>query len=626
MADVLRAKNLTVSSAGGIAVLRDISFAVARGKIIGLVGESGAGKSMLGRVIAANLPGGFRVTGGSLDFGGADLTRITGEARRQLLGREIAFIPQEPLTSLNPVLTIGQQFSEHLARIGGLPRSAFREHIVQALADVRLRNPEDLLQRYPFQLSGGMCQRVLIAMAFAAKPALVIADEPTTALDVSTQATVVQIMRRLQREQGTAMVFITHDLRLAARVCNRIAVLYAGEVIEEGPAGEVLEAPRHPYTRVLKAANPVLSGPRHRLRTLPDQMPTVEAFARLPGCRFATRCPVADPACAAAIPTLREIAPAHFVRCSDACGEKAAALVEAEPILVPPAADKGSEPVLVLEGLSKHYPGKADWLGRRKPGTDAVKNVGLTVRRGEFIGIVGESGSGKSTLARLIAGLETPTDGRILVAGEDVTRADSKARALRLETLQMVFQDPQSALNPRRSIDHIVTQAMEPAGASRAERLERARSLLAETKLSGELLERYPAQLSGGQKQRVNIARALCVTPHLLIADEIVSGLDVSVQAQILNLLLDLRAARDLSLVLISHDLAVVRYLCSRVVIMHHGVVVEEGEVDRVFGDPQHPYTRQLIAAVPPDDLDTPWPAPVAVEPDNAEGLERASI
>jgi peptide/nickel transport system ATP-binding protein len=370
-----------------------------------------------------------------------------------------------------------------------------------------------------------------------------------------------------------------------------------------------MEAPRHPYTRSLKASNPPLTGPIRRLASLPDQMPGLGGFRDLAGCRFAPRCPVADPACAAGAPEPLDLGGGHWVRCSPGCLRDGP---DSKPPLLPPraAAPRGA-PILAVENVSKHYPGRRNWYGRRGRGVDAVQGATFSVDAGEFVGIVGESGSGKSTLARLVTGLETPTTGRIVVDDLDVTAGDARAREARLELLQMIFQDPQSALNPRRSIGRLVTQPMEAARRSRtaADRRTRALELLAETGLPPELVDRFPAQLSGGQKQRVNIARALCVTPRLLVADEIVSGLDVSVQAQILNLLLDLREELGIALVLISHDLAVVRYLCSRVLVMRHGEVVETGLVEDVFNAPQHPYTRMLLDSVPPDDLDRPWPA-----------------
>jgi oligopeptide/dipeptide ABC transporter ATP-binding protein len=618
---ILRAHGLTVSAASGgrsIEVLRDIDFEIQPGKVLGLVGESGAGKSMIGRVMAQSLPQGFAATGGSLIFsqpGGepVDLMTMARPDLGRLLGDRIAFIPQEPLTALNPLLTVGAQFGEHLARLG-MPSSTRRERMIAALDEVRLQSPETVLERYPFQLSGGMCQRVLIAMAFVSKPLLVMADEPTTALDVSTQATIVGIMRRLQRDHGTALLFITHDLRLAAHICDDILVLYAGEVVEHGPARSISKTPRHPYTRALQAANPPLDGPLTRLATLPDQMPGFASLADLKNCRFSPRCPTRQTGCLAERPVLRQIDDGHFIRCAPACAAAAAATPALPRAALPPAA---GAPVLVVDEVTKRYAGRGDWLGRRGGGVDAVTRASLSVRPGEFVGVVGESGSGKSTLARLIMGLEAPSSGRVLVDGRDVTVNSNAARSIRLGALQMVFQDPQSALNPRRPVERLVTQTMEAKGshATAAERIARARQLLSETGLPPDLIDRYPAQLSGGQKQRVNIARALCVTPRLLLADEIVSGLDVSVQAQILNLLLDLREARGIALVFISHDLAVVRYLCSRILVMRHGLVVEQGETEAIFASPGHPYTRALLAATPPDDLDSLWP------PDSA-GLE----
>ncbi|WP_342358984.1 ABC transporter ATP-binding protein [Terrarubrum flagellatum] len=607
---VLTAEGLTVSATMGeksVEALRNIDMALAKGQVLGLVGESGAGKSMIGRVIAHNLPSTFSVTRGSLRFGDQDLLSATGAQRLRLLGDRIAFIPQEPLTALNPVLTIAQQFGEHLARLG-VAFGERRSRIIAMLREVRLRDPDALLDQYPFQLSGGMCQRVLIAMAFASRPALIIADEPTTALDVSTQVHIVQIIRGMQRDYGTAMLFITHDLRLASHVCDDIMVLYAGDVVERGPGREITDRPRHPYTRALIAANPPLTGPVQRLRALPDQMPGLAGFADLPGCRFAPRCPTRDPLCASAVPDMQAIGDRRWVRCAPGCLSDVAIVDDTLTSAPPPL--PSSTPILKLENVSKHYPAARKILRKSPAGVHAVRPVDLEIRPGEFVGVVGESGSGKSTLARMVMGLTAPSNGRILIEGEDVTSDNASAHALRIDALQIVFQDPQSALNPRRTVFNLVTQPMEAAtrASARSERNERARALATETGLASELLNRYPSQLSGGQKQRVNIARALCVTPRLLVADEIVSGLDVSVQAQILNLLLDIREKRGIGLLFISHDLAVVRYLCSRVLVMQNGFVVEHGPTGEVFERPQHPYTQSLLAAVPPDDAGRTWP------------------
>jgi peptide/nickel transport system ATP-binding protein len=606
---LLEARGLTLGvkiGASEVPVLRDVSFALEAGKMLGLVGESGAGKTMIGRIVGQSLPHGFRVTAGSLGFRGTDLLNLAPDRHRALLGDRIAFVPQEPLSALNPVLTIGQQFAEHLRRLG-IKRGERRARAAALLAEVRLPDPAGLLRLYPFQLSGGMCQRVLLALAFASDPELIVADEPTTALDVSTQAHIVTLLRRLQASRRTGIVFITHDLRLAAHLCDEIIVLYAGDVVERGPAKEVFRAPRHPYTSALQRANPPLGGPRHGLPSLPEHMPGLAAFAGMPGCRFAPRCPVADPACRDAPPRLRAIAAGHFVRCSPGClgGHAAEAAL---PPAIPAPATAAAPPILRLTGVSKIFRGPR-FLLRRGRGVAAVRAASLAVAPGEFVGVVGESGSGKSTLARLVMGLETPSAGRIELAGHEMAHAGADWAA-RLRTVQMIFQDPQSALNPRRPVASLATQALEASlhAQPRAARHTRARALLRETGLPEELAPRFPPQLSGGQRQRVNIARALCTTPPLIVADEIVSGLDVLVQAQILNLLLRLRETHGIALLFISHDLSVVRYLCSRVVVMHRGEIVEDGATEEVFAAPRHTYTRLLLAAVPPDALDKPWP------------------
>ncbi len=597
---VLSLRDVTVTARLGgteVDLLRRVSFELEAGRVLGVVGESGAGKSMLGRLIARLLPEGFRVTTGTMRFDGADLLALPPEATRALLGRRIAFIPQEPAAALDPVRSIGWQWRQHLARIG-VPRSDRHARSLAALDEVGLRDPAGVLRRYPHQLSGGECQRVLIALAFASSPALLVADEPTTALDVTTQATIIALLRRMQAAHGTAVLFITHDLRLARTVCDDALVLYAGDPVERGPAGTLFATAAHPYTRALLAANPRLTGPRTVLLPLPDTMPGPLAFAAAPGCRFASRCPVADPACVAMRPAWRRVGPGHEVTCSPGCAVEAAA---SRPLLLSSTPAAGAA-VLRVTGLGKTYPGR--WGGRP---TVALQPIDLAVAPGEILGVVGESGSGKSTLARLLVGLERPTSGRILLDGADITRThDARRRA----ALQMVFQNPQSALNPRRTVADLLTQALETTGATQAARRARAAELLRATGLSPELAGRYPFQLSGGQRQRVNIARALCTAPRILLADEIVSGLDVSVQAQLLNLLLQLRSELGLAIVLISHDLSVVRYLCDRVLVLQRGALMESADAADLFARPASAYTRTLLESCPPDPLPLPEGVP----------------
>ena len=588
----LREVTVTARIAGqDIDLLRRVSLDIKAGRVLGVVGESGAGKSMLGRLVARLLPDGFRVSRGTMLFEGADLLALPADEARDLLGRRIAFIPQEPGAALDPVRSIGWQWDQHLARLG-VVRGQRQERALAALTEVGLRDPAGVLQRFPHQLSGGECQRVLIALAFSSEPALVVADEPTTALDVTTQATIVTLLRRMQAAHGTAVLFITHDLRLAREVCDDAIVMYAGDPVERGPAAALFAEPAHPYARALLAANPRLTGPRLALRPLPDMMAGPLAFAATPGCRFAGRCPVADPACASSVPTWRSVGERHDVACSPAC----ALGVAGGAATLLPAPPARSAPILRVRGLGKTFGG--GWW--RKPFT-ALEPLDLEIAPGEIVGVVGESGSGKSTLARLLVGLERPTVGSMALDGVDVTLATTANDVRRRQAMQMVFQNPQSALNPRRTVMELVTQSMEVAGAGMAERQVRAAELLRSTGLSPELGNRFPFQLSGGQRQRVNIARALCAVPRILLADEIVSGLDVSVQAQLLNLLLRLREETGVAILLISHDLSVVRYLCDRVLVLHRGRLMESASAIDLFARPSSDYTRALLDACPPD-------------------------
>ncbi len=597
---VLQARDLTISARLGgtvVTVIRSLSFDLEPGKIIGLVGESGAGKTMIGRAIAQVLPPGFAITAGSLLFGGDDLVTMAPDRRRALLGRAIAFIPQAPMTALNPVKTIGAQFDEHLSRLGQRGRQQRRERALAMLAASGLPRPEGLLAQYPHQLSGGMCQRVLIASAFASNPRLVIADEPTTALDATTHRQILRLIAAMQREHATAVIFITHDLRLAADLCDDIIVLYAGRPVESGPARAVLSAPAHPYARCLQLANPSMSAQRRALYVMPDQMPSLRQMQTMSGCSFAPRCPLAVEECRRNEPPAVSVAAGHVVACSRAAATPSIDVRESAPSMP----DEAARNVLQVVNLAKRY-GVGRGLFNEATTVAAVKDATFDIGENEFVALVGESGSGKSTVAKMLVGLERPSSGKILFNGDDLTEPALRNRSRVAASVQMIFQDPRSALNPRRRIASIVTQVME-AGHRHArwdERQKRSQQLLGEVGLAADFAARLPDHLSGGQRQRINIARALCIPPRLLIADEIVSGLDVSIQAQLLNLLARLRAELGFAMLFISHDLSVVRHLCSRVLVMYRGEIVEQGRTETVFGDPHHPHTRALVAATSP--------------------------
>lgn len=603
----LEARDLTVSANfDGVAIpaIRSLSFGLQPGKILGLVGESGAGKTMIGRAIAQLLPPGFAVSGGSLLFEGEDLVQMTPARRRALLGRAIAFIPQAPMTALNPVQTIGAQFDEHLARLGQRTRKERHTHALAMLEAARLPHAGELLTQYPHQLSGGMCQRVLIALAFSSTPRLVVADEPTTALDVTMHPQILRLIADMQRQHGTAVVFITHDLRLAAQLCDDVIVMYAGRAVESGPARAVLSTPAHPYTRCLQLANPPMSAERRALYVMPDQMPSLRQLLSIAGCHFAPRCPLAAEECRRSDPPSVTVAAGHSAACFRASiASSINTTAQATAMLQP-----SDRTVLQVEHLAKHYEiGRGLFNNART--IAAVKNASFSLAENEFVGLVGESGSGKSTIAKILVGLEQASGGRILFNGEDVTEPALRSGARDTANVQMVFQDPQSALNPRRRVVSIVTQAMEAGNryARWDERLKRTQELLAEVGMPSDFALRLPGQLSGGQRQRINVARALCNIPKVLVADEIVSGLDASIQAQLLNLLARLRDELGFAMLFISHDLSVVRYLCSRVLVMYRGEIVEQGPTEKVFGDPQHPHTQALMSSVPPDEPSATW-------------------
>jgi peptide/nickel transport system ATP-binding protein len=501
-----------------------VAFEVQPREILCLVGESGSGKSVIAQTVMGLLPKALRVTGGKALLEGEDVLAAGKRRLRALRAARMSMIFQEPMTALNPVTSCGEQIDEVLRTHTRLGAAERRRRILDILAEVRLPEPERMMASFPHQLSGGQRQRIMIAMALVLEPALLIADEPTTALDVTTQARILELIKQIQATHGTGVLFITHDFGVVAEIADRVAVLQQGRLVELGETRQVLTAPQHPYTRMLMAA-------------VPSMTPRVRPH------------------------------------------------------------DAAAAPVLRTRDLDKVYHDKS--LFRRARVVHAVDRVTLEVRRGETLGIVGESGSGKSTVARCVARLIDPSGGEIVIGEEEIGRLPPSRLRTHRRRIQIVFQDPYRSLNPRRTVAQSITEGPMNYGTPREAALARARSLMELVRLDPASLDRYPHQFSGGQRQRICIARALAMEPELLIADEAVSALDVSVQAQVLELLDDIRRKLRVAMLFITHDLRVAAQICDRVAVMHKGRIVEEGPVGEVFANPQHGYTRTLFAAAP---------------------------
>ena len=524
---LLEVERLTVALPAGAErahAVEGVSFDVAAGEIVCLVGESGSGKTVIAQSAMGLLPPELRASRGRMLLDGEDLL-AAGESRlRELRCTRMSMIFQEPMTALNPVMRCGEQIDEVLATHTAMSAAERRTRVAAIIRDVHLPDPQRMIESYPHQLSGGQRQRIMIAMALVLNPKLLIADEPTTALDVTTQAQILALIREMQRLHGTGVLFITHDFGVVAEIADRVAVLRRGELVEFAPVDELLAHPQHDYTRMLIAAVPGVAPARREIRTGPI--------------------------------------------------------------------------VLATEGLAKTYT-RGGWLKRRNGDVAAATDVTLEIRRGETLGIVGESGSGKSTVARCIARLIEPSAGRIVLDGEDISRLSADALRPRRRRVQIVFQDPYRSLNPRRTVGDAIIEGPMNYGATRGDAMKNAGELLTLVRLDAGALDRYPHQFSGGQRQRICIARALAIGPDLLIADEAVSALDVSVQAQVLSLLDEIRLRLNLAMLFITHDLRVAARVCDRVAVMQRGRIVEQGPVAEVFGAPRHEYTKALFAAVP---------------------------
>jgi len=531
VSSVLEVRRLTIGLPAGsdrATAVQNVSFSVGRGEIVCLVGESGSGKSVIAHSVMGLLPQALPVRGGQIVLQGEDITRASAARLRELRATRMSMIFQEPMTALNPVMTCGAQIDEVLREHTRLAPAERRAKVLAIVREVLLPEPERIVASYPHQLSGGQRQRIMIAMALVLEPVLLIADEPTTALDVTTQKQVLELVLQLQARHGTGVLFITHDFGVVAELAHRVAVLRLGDLVEVGSKHEVLQRPQHDYTRMLIGA-----------------VPTLKTQAR--------------------------------------------------------ALNPAAEVVLRTRALAKTY-SAAGWFGRRRS-VHAAQDVNLEIRRGQTLGIVGESGSGKSTVARCIVRLVDPSGGEVLLGDDDIAMMPAgRLRPLR-KRVQIVFQDPYRSLNPRRTVGEALIEGPVNYGLDRGAALERAQALLAMVRIDAGAMARYPHQFSGGQRQRLCIARALMMEPELLIADEAVSALDVSVQAQVLKLLAEIRERLNLAMLFITHDLRVASQVCDQLAVMSNGRVVEYGPAHQVFGAPQHAYTRALFAAAPGRDF-----------------------
>jgi oligopeptide/dipeptide ABC transporter ATP-binding protein len=581
----------------------DVSLTIEPGETLGLVGESGCGKSMTGLSIMGLLPPGGAIVGGSIKLDGRELVGLPASDLRAIRGHDIAMIFQDPLTSLDPTKTIGYQVAEPLRRHRGAGQAAAMDRAAEVLGLVGMPRPAERLGDYPHQLSGGLRQRVMIAMALACEPKLLIADEPTTALDVTIQAQILALLRDLSERLGMAMLLITHDMGVIAGNADRVQVMYAGRMVETAAAGTLFRRMRHPYTRALLASIPRLSQdskqPLLAIGGLPPDLSDPPA-----GCRFAPRCDRATDQCRTSEPALGGESQQHLFACWHPVAGPAQAGITDGAAGGPGRAEAAVPPgrtLLEVRDLVKEFPVTSGPFAARTAGrVHAVSDVSFTVTAGETFGLVGESGCGKTTIGRLVVALERPNSGSVLLGERDISGLGGGELRKQRRDLQLMFQDPYSSLDPRMRVGSIIREPLSiHRVGTRRQQQQRVYELLDEVGLPRSAAERYPHEFSGGQRQRIGLARALTLNPKVIVADEPVSALDVSVRAQVLNLMKRLQAAHGLTYIVISHDLAVVKYMADRIGVMYLGKLVEMGSGDDIYQRAAHPYTAGLIAAIP---------------------------
>jgi peptide/nickel transport system ATP-binding protein len=597
-----------------VRAIEGLTLEINRGETYALLGESGCGKSMTALSVMRLLPDAGQIVGGTVELAGEDLLLKPEIAMRDIRGRRVAMIFQEPMLSLNPVMQVGAQIAETLKRHTELAGAALDARVLELLDAVGIPDPARRRMEYPFQLSGGMKQRVMIAIALACGPELLIADEPTTALDVTIQAQILDLLRELQKKTGMSVLLITHDLAVVAEMAQRVAVMYAGEIVETASREQFFGSPAHPYSRKLFDSLP---GNHRRGEMLAVIRGSVPALTReFTGCRFAERCDHAWDLCRSTVPPWYDLGDGQGARChlfangeqsgkrvvgSNEEKREASGVRAEEKTPLTPHSSPSTDVLLQVTELKVHFPIRSGVLQHVTASVKAVDGVSLSIAAGRTLGLVGESGCGKTTVGKGILRLTEPTGGRVLFAGEDLARLTRAELRAKRNQIQIIFQDPYASLNPRMRVAEIIEEGMAALGigSNTADRARRIDALLNEVGLAPEMKQRYPHEFSGGQRQRIAIARALSVEPRLIVCDEPTSALDVSVQAQILNLLKSLQDKMGIAYLFITHNISVVEFLAHEVAVMYLGRIVETGGVDAVLKSPQHPYTRALLSAVP---------------------------